>query len=65
MNRMGRGCSIEALRAKILFSEGVCKIKKPKFKRPIQDEDMMAPSFFISTRTNPSAISRSTCTPGW
>jgi transposase len=34
MNRLGRGYSFEALRAKILFTEGVCKIKKPKFRRP-------------------------------
>jgi transposase len=36
MNRLGRGYSFEALRAKILFTEGVCKIKKPKFQRPAQ-----------------------------
>jgi len=34
MNRLGRGYSFEALRAKILFTEGVWKIKKPKFSRP-------------------------------
>jgi transposase len=34
MNRLGRGYSFEALRAKILFTEGVSKIKKPKFRRP-------------------------------
>jgi len=33
-NRIGRGYSFEALRAKILFTEGVCKIKKPGFHRP-------------------------------
>jgi transposase len=35
MNRLGRGYSFEALRAKILFSEGSHKIKykKPKFQR--------------------------------
>ena len=34
-NRLGRGYSFEALRAKILFSEGIYKLeqKKPKFKR--------------------------------
>jgi hypothetical protein len=34
MNRLGRGYSFEALRAKILFTEGVHKIEKPKFRRP-------------------------------
>lgn len=34
MNRLGRGYSFEALRAKILFTEGVCKIKRPKFQKP-------------------------------
>jgi len=35
MNRLGRGYSFEALRAKILFSEGIHKhkYKKPKFER--------------------------------
>jgi transposase len=32
-NRLGRGYSFEALRAKMLFAEGVHKIKKPKFNR--------------------------------
>lgn len=33
MNRLGRGYSFEALRAKILYSEGVHKVSKPKFHR--------------------------------
>jgi len=35
MNRLGRGYSFEALRAKILFSEGAFKTekKRPKFER--------------------------------
>ncbi|MGO9416204.1 MAG: ISL3 family transposase [Syntrophobacteraceae bacterium] len=33
MNRLGRGYSFEALRAKILFTEGVHKKAKPKFER--------------------------------
>lgn len=33
MNRLGRGYSFEALRAKILYSEGVHKVSKPKFRR--------------------------------
>jgi transposase len=37
-NRLGRGYSFEALTAKILFTEGVCKIKKPGFHRPGEEE---------------------------
>lgn len=35
MNRLGRGYSFEALRAKILFSEGAFKkgLQRPKFER--------------------------------
>lgn len=35
MDRLGRGYSFEALRAKILFSEGVHKnkLKRPKFEK--------------------------------
>jgi len=33
INRLGRGYSFEALRAKILFSEGIHKVKKPNFRR--------------------------------
>ena len=32
-NRMGRGYSFEALRAKILYTEGVQKIRRPAFER--------------------------------
>jgi hypothetical protein len=39
LNRLGRGDSYEALRAKILFTEGVCKVKKPKVQRPVQRAD--------------------------
>lgn len=40
MNRLGRGYSFEALRAKILFSEGAHKIVKPrqKFERRAANE---------------------------
>ncbi len=33
INRVGRGYSFEALRAKILFTEGVQKVKRPSFER--------------------------------
>lgn len=40
MNRLGRGYSFEALRAKILFSEGAFKTekKRPKFQRKPADQ---------------------------
>lgn len=41
MNRLGRGYSFEALRAKILFTEGVCKVRKPKFQKPARQEEKM------------------------
>lgn len=56
MNRLGRGYSFEALRAKILFTEGVCKVKKPKFTRPTYDDSVSHHHFFTN-------ISRITSTP--
>lgn len=56
LNRLGRGYSFEALRVKILFKEGVCKIKKPKFRKqePVP-EQMIAYSRFTSfSRMTPS-----------
>ena len=43
MNRLGRGYSFEALRAKILFSEGAHQIIKPrpKFERRANEREMM------------------------
>ncbi|MDA8363978.1 MAG: ISL3 family transposase [Gammaproteobacteria bacterium] len=45
MNRLGRGYSFEALRAKILFSEGAHKVKRPSFQRcnqtPAMGDSMM------------------------
>lgn len=41
MDRLGRGYSFEALRAKILFSEGVHKnkLKRPKFEKRAKQQD--------------------------
>jgi transposase len=33
INRLGRGYSFEALRAKILFTEGLTKVRKPKYQK--------------------------------
>ena len=47
MNRLGRGYSFEALRAKILFSEGALKkdLKRPKFERQVERFSREAPTF--------------------
>jgi transposase len=55
MNRLGRGYSFEALRAKILFAEGAFKkqIIKPKFERRRQQPDTEFASFaFAGSMTN-------------
>jgi transposase len=58
MNRLGRGYSFEALRAKILFTEGVAKTKKPKFQRPVREESSSAYNCFTSfSKMGPSTIS--------
>lgn len=44
MTRLGRGYSFEALRAKILFSEGALKVKRPTYRRRRKEpamEDLM------------------------
>lgn len=41
MNRLGRGYSFEALRAKILFTESMHKVKRPSFKKQ-PAENLMA-----------------------
>ena len=47
MNRLGRGYSFEALRAKILFSEGAFKkeLQRPKFERRIERFGREIPDF--------------------
>ena len=47
MNRLGRGYSFEALRAKILFSEGALKkdLKRPKFERQAERFSRDIPAF--------------------
>jgi transposase len=40
INRLGRGYSFEALRAKILFTEGLHKEKKPKYRKRDFSESM-------------------------
>jgi len=47
MNRLGRGYSFEALRAKIVFSEGALKkdLKRPKFERQAERFSRDIPAF--------------------
>lgn len=59
VNRVGRGYSFEALRAKILFTEGFQKIKKPRYQRQriplirygIVQNRTMPPSVYLPTPT--------------
>jgi transposase len=45
INRLGRGYSFDALRAKILFSEGIAKQRKPKYQRQIDTQNPNTPCF--------------------
>ncbi len=40
INRVGRGYSFEALRAKILFTEGLTKERKPKYQKRMNDYEL-------------------------
>ena len=59
MNRVGRGYSFEALRAKILFTEGLHRRlhARPKFKR-LRDTnfDMGAPTEHANSRSTPNEL---------
>ncbi|AJE49794.1 transposase [Paenibacillus jamilae] len=45
INRLGRGYSFEALRAKILFTEGLKKQRKPKYQRRFDSYDLREGNF--------------------
>ena len=57
MNRMGRGYSFDALRAKMLFTEGIQKVKRLNYKRQpfskLTDSDSY--SFVTMVRESPEA----------
>ena len=57
MNRLGRGYSFEALRAKILFTKGVAKTQKPKFQRPAREEVSAINCFTSFSRMSASTYS--------
>ncbi len=52
MNRLGRGYSFEALRAKVLFTEGVQKKARPKFEK--QKNHALPEGFFGLKVAEPS-----------
>lgn len=56
MNRLGRGYSFEALRAKILFSKGSHKIvqNRPKFERRLDDTGGSSMAMFSLSTASPS-----------
>lgn len=56
MNRLGRGYSFEALRAKILFTEGAHKKhrQRPKFQRRVEPEYEQFSTFTYRKFTSPS-----------
>ena len=56
LNRLGRGYSFEALRAKILFSRGSHKIvqNRPKFDRQLDDYDRNSVAMFSLATTSQS-----------
>lgn len=58
MNRLGRGHSFEALRAKILFSEGAHKVVKPRPRYERRDANFVGYAMMmtdsISTRSDES-----------
>jgi len=59
MNRLGRGYSFEALRAKMLFAEGAHKVVKPKFERraaPREAEFAMARCFYLMDNHQPDDV---------
>jgi transposase len=45
INRLGRGYSFEALRAKILFTEGLTKKRKPKYQRQLDGYELRDQNF--------------------
>jgi transposase len=53
INRMGRGYSFDVLRAKILFSKGIRKVKRPKYSISTFEKVMdMPPNLMVSENLN-------------
>ncbi len=58
MNRMGRGYSFEALRAKMLFTEGLAKERKPKYQKRVDDYELRDYNFPMFDKMPPVGVVR-------
>lgn len=58
MNRLGRGYSFEALRAKMLFTEGLAKIRKPKYQKRMDDYELRDYNFPMFNKMPPVGVVR-------
>ncbi|MEB3103071.1 ISL3 family transposase [Ferviditalea candida] len=58
MNRMGRGYSFEALRAKMLFTEGLQKEPKPKYKKRFDDLERYDMNYPVFDKMPPAGVVR-------
>jgi transposase len=58
INRLGRGYSFEALRAKILFTEGLAKERKPKYQKRLDDYELRDYNFPMFDKMPPVGVIR-------
>ena len=58
MNRLGRGYSFEALRAKMLFTEGLAKERKPKYQKRMDDYELRDYNFPMFDKMPPVGVVR-------
>ncbi|MBG9564901.1 ISL3 family transposase [Brevibacillus agri] len=58
VNRLGRGYSFDALRAKILFTEGLQKERKPKYQKGIDDYELRNYSYPMFEKMFPVGVVR-------
>ncbi len=56
INRLGRGYSFEALRAKILFTEGLVKKRKPKYQRRLDGYELRDENFAMFNNMPPMFV---------
>lgn len=58
MNRLGRGYSFEALRAKMLFTEGLAKERKPKYQKRVDDYELRDYNYTMFEKIFPVGVVR-------
>lgn len=58
MNRLGRGYSFEVLRAKMLFTEGLPKERKPKYQKRFYDKELLEYNYPLFDKIPPIGIVR-------